>query len=71
AEPKAPPNPQPPAQPSAAGKPATVFPPEEQQAQPKAEPSSLPRISLTAAPLALRRIFARLRDSFYFGSPPK
>ncbi|WP_300400956.1 hypothetical protein, partial [uncultured Rikenella sp.] len=26
---------------------------------------------LTAAPLALRRVFARLRDSFYFGSLPK
>ncbi len=50
------------ARPSAAGKPITVFPPEEQQAQPKAEPSSLPRISLTAAPLSLRRACRRPRQ---------
>ncbi len=41
------------AQPSAAGKPQSAFPPEE-QAQPKARPSSPPRVRLTAAPLSLR-----------------
>ncbi|WP_300601445.1 hypothetical protein, partial [uncultured Rikenella sp.] len=30
-------------------------------------PSSPPRVRLTAAPLSLRRFFARLRDSFSFG----
>ena len=43
------------AQPSAAGKPQSAFPPEE-QAQPNAKPSSLPRVRLTAAPLSLRRV---------------
>ncbi|WP_297832907.1 hypothetical protein, partial [uncultured Rikenella sp.] len=37
------------------GKTASVLPPEE-QAQPKARPSSPPCVSLTAAPLALRRV---------------
>ncbi len=41
------------------------------KARPKAKPKALPRVRLTAAPLSLRRIFARLRDSFYFGPPPK
>ena len=45
---------QPKARPSAAGKPITVFPPEE-RARPKARPSSPPRVCLTAAPLSLRR----------------
>ncbi len=48
---------QPTARPSAAGKPQSVFPPEE-QAQPKARP----RVSLTAAPLALRRVCRRPRQ---------
>ena len=41
--------------------------PPEEQAQPKARPSSRPCVRLTAAPLALRRVFARLRDSSTFG----
>ena len=41
--------------PGAAEKPKSVFPPEE-QAQPKAKPSSPPRVRLTAAPLSLRHI---------------
>ncbi len=56
-QPKIKPNPQSPTRPSAAGKPETVFPPEEQtRAQPTARLSSPPRVSLTAAPLSLRRI---------------
>ncbi len=69
-QPNSPPKSKPHARPSAAGKPQSVFAPEE-QLQPKARPSSPPRVRFTAAPLALRRFFARLRDSFYFGLSPK
>ena len=51
--------------PGTAGKPVTVFPPEE-RAQPKAQPNSPSRVGLTAAPLALRRIFARLARFILF-----
>ncbi len=55
--------------PGTAGKPVTVFPPEE-RAQPKARPSSLPCVRLIAAPLSLRRICRRLLGiSSLFCSP--
>ncbi len=57
---------QPKARPSAARKPQSVFAPEE-RAQPKTQPSSPPRVSLTAAPLSLRRVFARLARFNHFG----
>ena len=60
AQPTAPAKPH--ARPSAAGKPKTVFPPEE-QSRPKAQPNSPPRVRLTAAPLSLRHVFARLGKS--------
>ena len=72
---------QPKAQPSAARKPITVFPPEE-QARPQARPSSPLRVRLTAAPLSLRRCRSALKKWTYLllnvargnscriGSPP-
>ncbi len=65
---------QPHSRPSAAGKPQSVFPPEEQaqpKARSKARSSSLPRVRLTAAPLSLRRVFARLARFIYIRLPPK
>ncbi len=41
------------------------------RAQPNPHPNAPPRVRLTAAPLSLRRDSRALRDSFYFGSPPK
>ncbi len=38
---------------------------------PKARPSSPPRVRLTAAPLSLRRFFARLARFIYIRLPPK
>jgi len=37
------------------------------RSRPKTQPNSPPRVRLTAAPLSLRRSFARLRDSTIFG----
>ncbi len=48
----------------AAGKPFSVFPPEE-QAQPKVRPSSRPCVSPTAAPLSLRRCRSALERWVY------
>ncbi len=64
-QPHPPPKSKPYARPSAAGKPVAVFPPEK-QAQPQAQPGSPPRASLTAAPLSLRRVFARLARFILF-----
>ena len=55
-KPNPPPKARPHARPGAARKPIAVFEPKE-LSQPKAQPSSPPRVRLTAAPLSLRRVF--------------
>ncbi len=69
-KPNPPPKFQPHARPGAARKPVAVFEPEE-QSQPKAQPSSLPRVRLTAAPLSLRRVFRAPARFIYIRLPPK
>ena len=41
------------------------------KAQPNPRPKALPRVRLTAAPLSLRRLFARLARFIYIRLPPK
>ena len=66
-----------PPHPGAAGRPLTrepsysLSPQIPARAQPKACPSSPPRVRLTAAPLSLRRVFARLARFIHIRLPPK